>query len=171
MLAKDRFLDNVPTSDVWWTRVMDALREWWRRAAAKLQHNNEESVTAFVMSKNRWVHRSSVNDMRARSTTDAIAPFTLIVNNLFRVSVSMLASYLINLGCIPILVSLTWFLEKSEEFNQSDIPSDITALMLTLSVNRPLLWKWDLTITDTVSSRISLHWWRINFVQNQSKAI
>ena len=100
------------------------------------------------MSNNRWVHRSpvvpfTVSNMRVRSTVDAIAAQALearlLVNDLFGVSASMFASYLIDLGCIPILVSLTWFLEKSEDFNQSDIPTDITALMLTLSVNRPLM--------------------------------
>ena len=29
------------------------------------------------------------------------------------------------------------FIKKSEQFNESDIPSDIAALTLTLSVNRP----------------------------------
>ena len=50
----------------------------------------------------------------------------------------MLASYLINWGCNPFLERLAWFIKKSKQFNQSDIASDIAAVMLTLSVNLPL---------------------------------
>ena len=50
---------------------------------------------------------------------------------------STLISYLINWGCNPFLEEIAWFINKSKQFNQSDIANDI-ALMLTLSVNRPL---------------------------------
>ena len=49
-----------------------------------------------------------------------------------------LASYLINGDCKPVLVQLIWVVKKSEQFHQSDIASDIAALMLTLSVNGSL---------------------------------
>ena len=54
--------------------------------------------------------------------------------------VSRLASYLINRGCNPFLVQLTWFIKKSKHFDQIDIASDIAALTPALSVNGPLCY-------------------------------
>ena len=49
--------------------------------------------------------------------------------------VNVNALYLINWDCTPFFERLAWFIKKSKEFNQTDIASDITALMLALSVN------------------------------------
>ena len=51
---------------------------------------------------------------------------------------STLGSYLISWACNPILDQLVWFIEKSKQFNHSNITIDIVALTLMLSVNRPL---------------------------------
>ena len=53
-------------------------------------------------------------------------------------SVSTLASYLISWSCNLFLERLALFIKESKEFNQNDIASDIAALRLSLSVNRPL---------------------------------
>ena len=50
----------------------------------------------------------------------------------------MLAAYVINWGRNPFLKRCTWFIKKSKQFNQSDIISDISALTLTLTLNKPL---------------------------------
>ena len=52
----------------------------------------------------------------------------------------MLASYLINWGRNPIFGAIRLVLEEIlSKLNQSDVASDFAALVLTLSVKRPLV--------------------------------
>ena len=67
-----------------------------------------------------------------------LRPFHIECQWLIWTSASMLASYLIDWSCNPFLEWLAWFIKKSKKFNHSNITSDITALMQTLSLSEPL---------------------------------
>ena len=62
----------------------------------------------------------------------------IYTNDRFGVSVSILTSYLTIWGRNQFLEQLDGFIEKSKQFDQSNITSNIATLMLMLSVNEPL---------------------------------
>ena len=76
--------------------------------------------------------RSSVALCKYVNISFRSGPFILSVNGWFGISAPALASYLINLGCKPILEWLTWFIKKSKQFNQSDATNNIATLTLSL---------------------------------------
>ena len=79
---------------------------------------------------------------------------TCLKTHLHRASM-MILSVSINayqLWLQPIFGQLTWFIKKSKQFYQRDIASNIAALALPLSVNRPYTVIGETSLHDLVRS-------------------
>ena len=72
-----------------------------------------------------------------------------VKTSLHLASASILASYLMNIGCTLFLEWLAWFIKKSKQFNQSKIPNVKAPLTLTFSVNGYLDFEVDASFETT----------------------
>ena len=83
-----------------------------------------------------------------------------------------------HLGCYPFLEQLVRFVKKSKPFSQSNIASNIAALILTPSVNEPLICRWR-RLTGRMktpgtargaftSARSPTTWWRTGWTSSST---